>query len=288
MNSTDGALLRNLALGWAFTVLFLTALARADDGVCQAQRPLVIGHSFELDWWTRLRLKMSANLLSYRIRYLDLRRTNPQESIARIDALLIPGGADIHPGLYSSAQLPESTRLELEQHRSLYQSSEEGRARDAFEFELVKTYLTHPATEKTPMLGICRGMQMMAVAQGVPLVVDLKAQLGLQNRYNGFDDFQVREQDSIVGRMFPEGTGAGFKYHHQNPDVRFISAHAADRLRLTATSWDGKVAEAIEYVTRPAIGVQFHPEKSFPTVKHRVFSWLLTEACRRSQQGESQ
>ncbi len=284
----DGALLKRLALGWVFTFIILTALARAQEPQCRAQRPLVIGHSFELDWWTRLRLKMSANLLDYRISYLDLRRGPTSEALAKVDAVLIPGGADIHPGLYSSPQLPEATRRELEEFRSFYQMSEEGRARDAFEFELVKAYLTHPATEKTPLLGICRGMQMMAVAQGVPLVVDLRAQLGLENRYNGFDEFRVQANDSIVAGMFPEGKGSGFKYHHQNPDVRFISAHAPDRLRLTATSWGGKVAEAIEYVTRPAIGVQFHPEKSFPTVKHRVFSWLLTEACRRSQQGDPQ
>ncbi len=118
-------------------------------------------------------------------------------------------------------------------------------------------------------------------------MLDLKAELGIKNRYNRLDRFYVSSPNTTMAQLFPKGSALGFKYHHQNPRLDYLT-HYADRhpdVRISATSWSGRVVEAIELSDRPALGVQFHPEKSFPAVKHRIFKWLLTHACERSHQG---
>lgn len=48
---------------------------------------------------------------------------------------------------------------------------------------------------------------------------------------------------------------------------------------MSAYSNKGLIAEAIEYVDRTALGVQYHPELSFSTAAFPVFKWFLTKAC---------
>jgi gamma-glutamyl-gamma-aminobutyrate hydrolase PuuD len=80
------------------------------------------------------------------------------------------------------------------------------------------------------------------------------------------------------------------KYHHQNPRADFFSRYPelAGELKVTATSHSGRIVEAVERENFPALGIQFHPEKSLPYVKHQVFKWFLNEACeyQQSQRGE--
>lgn len=273
-----------LAQGWALLVglcLSLTSYASS----CQSNRPLIIGHTYELDWVTRFRLKNSAREMNYELEFKDLRTDHWEKLLAQVDALIVPGGADIHPGLFTTHNLSAEMKQQIEAHRKFYRPSDEGKERDPFEFQVFQKYFSDEKFKTLPALGICRGMQMMAVAQGVPLVQDLKAELGIENRNYRFDTIQITEKNSIAAEMFPEGEASGLKIHHQNPSLKFFNEIKHRDLRVTATS-QGLLTEAIESLSRPAIGLQIHPEKSFPAVKHSVFKWLLSHACERVQQGE--
>ncbi len=261
--------------GWIliFLVLsataFLKAEASAEKCVPKNNRTLVIGHSYDLNWWMRNRLYTSALVLGYEIKFFDL-RVSPsiEEALSQVDAVVVPGGADIHPKLYSA-------------QASFYIPTPEGEARDEFELKTYQTYFNDSRFAHLPLLGICRGMQMMAVAQGVPLVQDLKAELGIKNRNYRFDQVDVPTSSSVMSSLFPEGKALGFKIHHQNPKLSVLET-LKDKMKVTATSMDQKIVEAIELLDRPAIGVQFHPEQSFPTVKHSIFRWLLDGACAKT------
>lgn len=259
--------------GWIVLVLILWASAyfKAEASTCTPKnnRSIVIGHSYDLNWWMRNRLQTSAMVLGYGIEFFDLRQTTDvSEALLKVDAVVVPGGADIHPKLYSA-------------EAKHYVETKEGPARDEFELKTFQTYLNDQRFATLPLLGICRGMQMMAVAQGVPLVQDLKAELGIKNRTYRFDQVDVPAARSVMSTLFPEGKALGFKIHHQNPKLSVLK-EKSDKIRVTATSLDDKIVEAIELTERPAIGVQFHPEQSFPSVKHSIFRWLLVEACEKT------
>ncbi|MFP5458659.1 MAG: gamma-glutamyl-gamma-aminobutyrate hydrolase family protein [Bacteriovoracia bacterium] len=247
---------------------------------CKGEQSLVVGHTYALDWITRFRLANSARELGHEVSFRPITEATQLDAV---DALLIPGGADIHPDLYSTPAL----EAQVARFRQFYRPSPEGPGRDKLELAVWKRYFSDAKFQSLPALGICRGMQMMAVAQGVPLVQDLEAELGIKNRNYSFDTIKVTDQQSIVAGMFPEGEASGLKIHHQNPSMRYLASAPLTDLKVTATSLEGKLSEAIESVSRPAIGLQIHPEKSFPTVKHRVFQWLLAKACERKSQGDS-
>lgn len=276
--------------GWVLACLLSVPMSALATTSCRPKdnRALVIGHTYKLDWFTTFRMKNSARLLGYKIKFKDLRAIQADvEALNSIDALLVPGGADINPSYYNRATLPQEVQDQINEHKHLYNASAEGDARDPHEYSLYVTYFGNPQYATLPALGICRGMQMMSVARGIPLVLDIKAELGIKNRYNKFDRFRVTEEGGVMGDIFPSGTALGFKYHHQNPRLDYLQRYPErhPEARVTATSWSGRITEAIEFTDRPALGIQFHPEKSLPSVKHRIFKWFLTEACEHTHQG---
>lgn len=277
--------------GWGLWIIaFLPLLAQAT--VCRPKdgRELVIGYSYKLDWFTTFRMKNTARGLGYKIRFQPLdKAADAATGLRQVDALLVPGGADINPRYYTSASLPPAILASIQKYQGYFVKTKEGEQRDPREFELYRTYFNHAEFATLPALGICRGMQMMAVAKGVPLVLDLNAEMNIPNRRNRFDRFEVSDASGVMGDIFPDGAGWGFKNHHQNPRMDYLTTFGAARhpeLKVTATSQRGRILEAFELTDRPALGVQFHPEKSFPSVKDKVFSWLLTSACERSHHGE--
>jgi len=124
-------------------------------------------------------------------------------------------------------------------------------ARDKAELELF--YAFYQAGK--PILGICRGMQVINVALGGDLIQDLPATLRPFHRgedYSLVHLIRTRENSllhRLYGPVFPVNS-----LHHQ----------AIDRLGrgLRATAWaEGGFAEALEHESLPILGVQFHPER---------------------------
>ncbi|MBS1888601.1 MAG: gamma-glutamyl-gamma-aminobutyrate hydrolase family protein [Actinobacteria bacterium] len=160
--------------------------------------------------------------------------------VARIDALLLIGGADLDPATYGqvATERTEATYLE----------------RDEFELALVRTAFAHDL----PVLGICRGLQIMNVATGGTLHQHLiDAGFGEHRPLPGslgertFHDVSV-EADSLLGAP---GTLTVNSHHHQGVD------RVGDGGRVVARSVPDGVVEAIEWpALRHALGVQWHPE----------------------------
>ncbi len=175
------------------------------------------------------------------------------------DALLLTGGGDVEPARYGQ---PDKGSLPPDPER------------DRTELALVKAYI---AAGK-PILGICRGMQILNVALGGTLVQDLGEELNLFHRRITADKVHpVRAQEGSVlhtlyGPLFHANSA-----HHQAVDIPGAGAV------ITARSEAG-VAEAIELPGKPILGVQFHPERM--TGSHlrpdtanaaAIFQWFLAQ-----------
>ncbi|MGB4777150.1 gamma-glutamyl-gamma-aminobutyrate hydrolase family protein [Microbacterium sp.] len=175
------------------------------------------------------------------VRVLDaVRDTEPEAAASGADAVIVLGGADIDPTLY----------------RHTPHSTVQGTHRPADEFE---TRLIRAAVNlDRPVLGICRGAQLVNVALGGTLVQHLgdDAAHRSNDEHDGFTRHEIEIEpetrlSAIVGNRRLEVTSA----HHQAVDL------LGEGLRIAARADDG-VVEAIEsHAGAPWIlGVQWHPE----------------------------
>lgn len=168
----------------------------------------------------------------------DASDDDARDILRRVDGLIIAGGADVESGRYGAAPHP-SAQLPR-------------RDRDASELMLARV----TAAEGIPLLGVCRGMQVMAVAAGGELEQNLPDRLGStrhapgRGRY-GSHGVRIAEGSRLHDILGDEVTVP--TYHHQG-------VVAAPGYRLCAWADDG-VLEAFEHPDEPfRIGVQWHPE----------------------------
>lgn len=179
--------------------------------------------------------------------------------VAAVDALVVTGGPDVDPARYGES--PASATHPAHP------------ARDAWELAL----LDAARGRGTPTLGICRGMQLLAVSTGGSLHQHLPDEVGHDRHRPGearFGTLTIRlAADSTVGALL--GKTAEVRCHHHQAVAR--------RPGLRAVGWaeDGTV-EAVEDATAPfCVGVQWHPEASpdaEPTV--RLLGGLIAAASR--------
>jgi len=157
------------------------------------------------------------------------------------DGIVIVGGEDIHPGFYGgeTGYANESRHLPVA---------------DGAQIALVRAAIER----RIPLLGICRGLQIVNVALGGTLLQDLGDEAGHVNR--GVPIPQVLtthavhpERESRLAGLLGTGPVDVRSAHHQAVD-----ALGAD-LVVTARSHDGHV-EAIEHRDAPLLAVQWHPE----------------------------
>ena len=172
---------------------------------------------------------------------------SPGPLVDAIDALLLIGGADIHPDSYGGDPHPEIVRTRPE--------------RDRFELALARE-----AVERDlPLLGICRGMQLLNVARGGTLVQHLPDELG-DDRHEPapgkFAEHGVRlEPGSLAARAAGAELLTVKTHHHQGV------AELGDGLMATGWSQEDELIEAIELPERKfALGVLWHPEEGDPAV----------------------
>lgn len=174
-----------------------------------------------------------------------------RDLVNSIDALLLPGGPDIAPWLYAQ---PADEHL-----------GEVDPARD----ELELTALDHARAANLPILGICRGLQLINVALGGTLSQHIS-----HPQWRDDPSLMVHEVRVVAGTLLHraldvETTNVN-SGHHQAVD------HLAAPLRPSAFSPDGH-AEALESEELRILAVQWHPEE----MPHAVSSHRLMMAFAR-------
>lgn len=169
--------------------------------------------------------------------------------LARLDGLLLSGGADIDPAVYGDTDV----------HPTTYGISP---LRDRFEFALLREALDR----NLPILGICRGIQVLNVGLGGTLYQDIADQFGRELLHRQQDagieaseaGHTVTATDGgLLAEIYGSTTIATNSFHHQA-----VKSIAPD-LVVEARSDDGLV-EAVSLPGRSfVLAVQWHPEMIF-------------------------
>lgn len=176
-------------------------------------------------------------------------------AVGAIDALLLTGGGDLDPDTYGAVAEPESGAPDPD--------------RDGWELALVGA----ARDLGIPILGICRGAQVVNVAYGGTLVQHLPARAA-----EGHDDLdraadEVHEVHVVPGSRLHRVLGAtavrANTLHHQSVDV------VGPGLVASGVAEDG-VIEAVEAVDGRVLGVQWHPELLLDRPAHQaLFDWVI-------------
>ncbi|MGN6587663.1 MAG: gamma-glutamyl-gamma-aminobutyrate hydrolase family protein [Solirubrobacterales bacterium] len=189
---------------------------------------------------------------------------DPDLLLDRVDALMLAGGADVDPASYGAEPHPETKGTWPE--------------RDRFELALARRALKRDV----PVLGICRGMQLLNVALGGTLVQHLPEATGSEAHRTvagTFSEHRVRlDPESLACAAAGVEGFVVWSHHHQGVD------QLGEGLKVSGWSLDDDLIEAIELPgKRFALGVIWHPEED---ENSRVIA-ALVDAARRNEMSTS-
>jgi putative glutamine amidotransferase len=168
---------------------------------------------------------------------------DPGEVLDLLDALVVTGGAgDLDPALYGEERHPQTGPVQEE--------------RDAYELALVRGALER----EMPVLGICRGMQILNVAYGGTIEQHLPDVLGHEKHRHTpgtFADHEVRlVPDSLAARAAGSERAPAKSHHHQG------IKEVGEGLQVTGWAIEDEAVEALEDPSCPfVLGVLWHPEE---------------------------
>lgn len=161
------------------------------------------------------------------------------ERVLRCDGIVLLGGGDISPDLYGHhGEVPNSYGVD--------------RRADDYSIELVR----RARAAAVPVLGICRGSQVINVASGGTLVPDITDHVlhrGVAPDPTFLDEEVLLAEGSWLSRVLGRDTISVRNGHHQ------AVGEVAPGFRVAASAHDG-IVEGIESVTGWCVGVQWHPE----------------------------
>lgn len=167
----------------------------------------------------------------------------PDEVLDEVDGLILAGGADIDPSSYGAERHPQTTTTVPE--------------RDRVEIALAR----RAVGRDMPVLGICRGMQLLNVAFGGTLTQHLPDEVGHGEHRRTPGSFENSDHDvrlrprSLAALAAGETLHPTKSHHHQGID------RLGEGLEITGHSTLDELPEAIEAPGREfVLGVQWHPE----------------------------
>ncbi len=158
--------------------------------------------------------------------------THIHEIVELCDALIIPGGYDILPFYFDQPTQEKCTFYDANQ--------------DAFDFAIIRAFVH----AKKPILGICRGMQLLAVYFNSSLRQHIDTTRHMNT--NSHQHSIMCTPDSFLSLAYPPIFEVN-SYHHQVVDC------IGKDLMVSAYAMDGTI-EAIQHIKLPIYGVQWHPE----------------------------
>jgi putative glutamine amidotransferase len=182
---------------------------------------------------------------------------NPEGVLELIDGLILTGGAgDVDPALYGEEPHPETGPVQ--------------EVRDEYEFALARAAVER----EMPVLGICRGMQILNVLYGGSIEQHLPDALGHEEHRHTpgvFADHEVRlEPGSLAARATGADASSVKSHHHQG------IKQVGEGLATTGWTAGDDTVEAVEDPGRPfVLGVLWHPEED---EKSRLIRALVEEA----------
>jgi len=183
---------------------------------------------------------------------------HPDQMLSQLDGLILSGGADVDPACYGAEPHPATNGTTPDRDRS-----ELAMTRRAVELDM-------------PVLGICRGMQVLNVAFGGTLLQHLPETFGHEDHrrvpgsFDGSDHDVRLTPDSLAAVAAGEHRHATKSHHHQG--VKTVGAG----LTVTGLSTLDELPEAIEATERRfVLGVQWHPEAD---ERSRVIGALVNQA----------
>ncbi len=187
----------------------------------------------------------------------------------RVDGILLPGGGDVDPRFYGEERHPATQTPDL--------------SRDMLELNLVRWAVD----DDVPLMGICRGNQVINVALGGTLVQDIPSEVETEITHDIPNRPEGRVKRAHTVEVQPESRlanilqGTEFKVnslHHQSVE------QPAPGLQVAALSSDG-VVEALEVPNkRFAVSVQWHPEDMYmdDAAMKRLFEAFVDAARERA------
>lgn len=197
------------------------------------------------------------------------------EVVRRVDGVLLTGGDDINPDLYTK-NLPRAVRQTVEQ-------TPDGGGRDLRELILLHEIFR----QRKPLLAICRGHQLLNIALGGGLIADIRRQIpgALNHQRLDLAGKIVHEVALTAGSLLAKITGKrvlGVNSSHHQAVLK-----PAEPLLATARSRDG-IVEAMELKPEASkrmpflLSVQFHPERLAERhAEHRAIFRRFIRACAR-------
>ena len=178
-----------------------------------------------------------------------------EELLSKVDGLIFSGGGDIDPKFFGQEPHPKIDTVFIE--------------RDEFEFELYKK----AKALNIPILGICRGLQLINVAEG-----------GTLNQH--IENHVVSPRDALAHGVNVDTSSILYSVincermevnsiHHQVIDK------ALENVKITAWSQNEGFPEAIEVLGKKILGVQWHPEELYRNHEpHRKIFEYFINLCR--------
>jgi len=199
--------------------------------------------------------------LFYEGESLEELKSKNLDTLKRLDAIVFSGGPDVEPSFFGVHL--SKTDLEKLHVRSVPQ-------RDEMELALAKASIE----QGVPMLGICRGLQLVNVAMGGTLILDIGQETDSHiHEAKGAEESNYHlltlDPKSKLGRMIGEREGEVSTRHHQ------AAKAVASGLSVVSRSADG-IIEAMESEDdRPIFLVQWHPERMWLEGRDNAFSQNL-------------
>lgn len=207
------------------------------------------------------------------------------EAVRRVDGVLFSGGDDINPALYAKAAPPEALK-------TVTMPPDVG-SRDLRELILIDEIFQ----QGKPVLAVCRGFQMLNIAFGGELIVDIPSQLpGAVNhaRTDTAGEELTHEVPLTAGSLLSRITGKKTlgvnSSHHQGV------LEPAEPFAAVARTEDG-IVEAMELKMEPSneipplpffLAVQFHPERLVKHPEHQaIFTGFVNACARESSAGNN-